>query len=157
MWSILRIYHILAFIALSLDPDFAWGPVTKQILIYFYIPFRGYYISEGESINVLIVMQSLVFTFVFSTFLILWFVLRNEYAKGRALIFLQMMLMFMTHIIPIPLATMMIEPWKCDFKTGRMIKFPEQSCFGVPNVIFFVLSFISFSILFLEFGIRTYL
>lgn len=157
LWGLLRLYDMIAFIELSVDPDYSWGPITKQVLKFIYYPVRGYYISVGESMTTFIILQCVIFAVLFLTFLLLYLILRNENAKGRSLIFLQIVLMVVTQIFPIQLASIIIEPWKCNLITGMMIKFPDQQCFGVPNIIFFVLSFISFSILFIETFIRYFL
>jgi hypothetical protein len=133
VWEILKLYNMFAIITLNLDPDYSWGPYTKQVLKIVYYPFRGYYISQGESYTTMIILQSVIFGLLFLTFLVLYFVLKDEHSKGKTLIFLQVM--FITQVIPIPIASTLFDPWKCNYSTG--IKFPDQYCFGVLQMLYF--------------------
>jgi hypothetical protein len=157
LWIVLKAYNMLALMSLCIDPDFAWGPITKKVLKIIYFPLRGYYFSQGGSYTNMIILESVLFGFMLVTFFTLYLVLRDEHSKGRTLMLLQILLMMIAQVFPVPLSSMVLEPWKCNLATGMMVKFPDQYCFEVPNVIFFVLSIISIAILGFETFVRYYL
>lgn len=144
---LLRIFEILGYISLSLDPDFSWGSSTKTLLIYIRSIFRGLYVKSFNSIAPFIILQVVALLLILITILGMRHVLRADNPKPQVVLSVQLLFYVVTQVISLMLRSIIMGPWKCDFTTGMLVDFPEYYCFETPNLIFFILSFVSFFLL----------
>ena len=157
LWAMFRIFNIFCMFALSIDPEYAWGPKTKSVLQIVHTIFRGPFIIKGGSYTTVIIMESITLGILAVSFAFIWGVLRNEHSKGTILVLVQIVLLVIAQVIGVSLGSILTEPWKCNFSTGRLLYFPEQECFKAPNLIFFITSFFGFISLFFQCVIRYFL
>lgn len=143
----LRLFEIMGYVSLSLDPDYAWGPKTKQFLIYFHTIFLGLNSKIFDSIIPMIVSQIVAFLIIFALFLGIRYVLTSDNPNPKTVLAVQVPFYIITQVISLMLRNIIIDPWRCDYKSGNLLDFPEYKCFETPNLIFFILSFASFAML----------
>lgn len=144
---ILRIFELLGYLSLSIDPDYAWGPTTRTILIYLHSIFRGLYMREFGSITLLIVFECIALAVMLFVAVGVRYVMKADHPNQKIVHMIQIMLTIITQVLPVVMLSIIFEPWKCNFGTGMMTEFPEYKCLGTPNVVIFILSFLSLSTL----------
>lgn len=136
----------LAFIALSIDPSYSWGPSTKSVLqvigwIRGPVIKSSWRFSAGVSINGIAFLTPLIL-------IILYYYLlsTHHYQPG-----LYKTVLVITHLMCrcayIPIMNALLIPMRCNLLTGEMVDFQGYQCFRTPNVILFVMSFLPMSIM----------
>jgi hypothetical protein len=134
----------LEMIALSIDPNFSWGPKTSAVLAYISL-LRGpsTKLFAYDPTMIILIICAIVVVVIYAG--IDWSLKKTPNAKDWIFSCVALLTIICFRTLYIPILSTLLIPMRCNFNTGYLVDYPSQHCAELPNVILMVLTFLTIS------------